>query len=569
MKVETPSIAWHNRDRVSSIDFQPKPHPKPTQNGGTRIATGGDDNHVIIWELFTNEQGKIEVKCVCDLSRHQNSVNAVRWSPDGKILASADTDSGIWLWSYSETEAAPDLFGESNEEQNVNTENWTSLSTLRGHLQDVIGLSWSPCSQFVISCSTDSTAIVFDVKKGSKLKMLDDHKGWVNGVAWDPLNKFVATISSDRTLRIYNTKNYKNKSKTHKAALPVEVENKVENPSSQTCIEERNVRLFHDDTFQSFYRRLDFSPDGELLVIPSGVLEIDGETSIKSCTYVFSRENFLKPVLYLPAKDISIAVRFSPIKYELRPIPRTDGIEAVPGQPWTRYQTLFALPYRMIYAIATKNSVVFYDTQQAEPFARVSKIHFVSLNDLSWSADGQSLIVASTDGFCSVIKFNSNEIGTEYCELIDAEESLNDLSMNAEEPMDDSDSDVPVSKDGIPLDKEGVCSPASIKIRSVKEGGKPNPKRLQLITISSPKSKTDQDIDENDLNLILEDTVDHKVTDAADNNADKEDASTSAKKRVPLVTLSKDDTKKRVPLMPADSANGSEKKRVPFVTLSK
>ena len=72
---------------------------------------------------------------------------------------------------------------------------------------------------------------------------------------------------------------------------------------------------------------------------------------------------------------------------------------------------------------------------------------------MSWSAYGQSLIVASTDGFCSVIKFNSNEIGTEYCELIDTEESLNDLSMNAEEPMDDSDSDVPVSKDGIPLDK--------------------------------------------------------------------------------------------------------------------
>ena len=265
-----------------------------------------------------------------------------------------------------------------------------------------------------------------------------------------------------RTLRIYNTKNYKNKSKTHKAALPVEIENKVENPSeSQTSIEERNVRLFHDDTFQSFYRRLDFSPDGELLVIPSGVLEIDGETSIKSCTYVFSRENFLKPVLYLPAKDISIAVRFSPIKYELRPIPRQGGIEeAVPGQPWTRYQTLFALPYRMIYAIATKNSVVFYDTQQAEPFARVSKIHFVSLNDLSWSADGQSLVVASTDGFCSVIKFNSNELGTEYCELIDAEESLNELSMtegnSVNEGMDldqDSDSDVPVSKDGIPLNK--------------------------------------------------------------------------------------------------------------------
>lgn len=88
-----------------------------------------------------------------------------------------------------------------------------------------------------------------------------------------------------------------------------------------------------------------------------------------------------------------------------------------------------------------------------------------------------------------------------------------------------------------------------------------------MITISSPKSKKDQEIDENDLNLILEDTVDQKVV--TDENAEKEEA--SAKKRVPLVTLSKDDKKKRVPLTPADSSdsNGaSEKKRVPFVTLS-
>ena len=39
----------------------------------------------------------------------------------------------------------------------------------------------------------------------------------------------------------------------------------------------------------------------------------------------------------------------------------------------------------------------------------------------------------------------------------------------------------PLSKDGIPLDKEGVSSPARIHIRSVKEGGKANPSRLQVI----------------------------------------------------------------------------------------
>ena len=43
-----------------------------------------------IWEFVTNEAGRIEPQCVCDLTRHQSSVSAVRWSPDGKLLASAD-----------------------------------------------------------------------------------------------------------------------------------------------------------------------------------------------------------------------------------------------------------------------------------------------------------------------------------------------------------------------------------------------------------------------------------------------------------------------------------------------
>jgi chromatin assembly factor 1 subunit B len=95
-------------------------------------------------------------------------------------------------------------------------------------------------------------------------------------------------------LRAYKTKNYKIMSKTYKAQLPVPVTDKENPESGVKMIDERNVRLFHDDTFPSFFRRMDFSPDGELLVIPSGVLEIDGETRMKNCTYVFSRTNLSK-----------------------------------------------------------------------------------------------------------------------------------------------------------------------------------------------------------------------------------------------------------------------------------
>ncbi len=93
MKLCTPAIAWHNRERVSSVDFQPRPWPVPPagQPDLIRVASGGDDHHVVIWNVGSDEEGKAVLSPVCDLSRHQNSVNAVRWSPDGKILASGDT----------------------------------------------------------------------------------------------------------------------------------------------------------------------------------------------------------------------------------------------------------------------------------------------------------------------------------------------------------------------------------------------------------------------------------------------------------------------------------------------
>jgi len=192
------------------------------------------------------------------------------------------------------------------------------------------------------------------------------------------------------------------------------------------------VRLFHDDTFPSFYRRLDFSPDGELLVVPSGVLDIEGETTnAPHCTFVFCTSNYTKPVIYLPGKEFSVAVRFSPVKYALRPVKRINGIKEKSKtlssskqtndntaeenvKPWEKYQTTFCFPYRMIYAIATQNSIMLYDTQQTEPFARISRIHYIGLNDLTWSSDGNTLVVSSTDGYCSIINFKVGELGEVY-----------------------------------------------------------------------------------------------------------------------------------------------------------
>ena len=77
------------------------------------------------------------------------------------------------------------------------------------------------------------------------------------------------------------------------------------------------------------------------------------------------------------------------------------------------------------------------------------------------------LVVSSTDGFCSVIKFLHDELGTIYSdEEADLEPlmALDESALDDEESMEQEDSDddlVPVSKDGIPLNK--VCISFSIK----------------------------------------------------------------------------------------------------------
>lgn len=68
----------------------------------------------------------------------------------------------------------------------------------------------------------------------------------------------------------------------------------------------------------------------------------------------------------------------------------------------------------MIFAIATKCSVYLYDTQQKLPFGLISNIHYTRLTDLAWSNDGNTLLVSSTDGYCSIVQFSDGELGEVY-----------------------------------------------------------------------------------------------------------------------------------------------------------
>ncbi|XP_030378384.1 chromatin assembly factor 1 subunit B [Scaptodrosophila lebanonensis] len=410
MKCKIPEISWHNRDPVLSVDIQLATVglQEPTI---CRLASGGTDTHVLIWYVNRSADGEgVDLELAADLARHQRAVNTVRWSPNGELLASGDDDSVVFIWKQKaehEVLSIVDADGQSGHDKEV----WIAQKVLRGHREDIYDLSWAPNSQFLVTGSVDNTAMLWDVHKGKSMNILDDHKGYVQGVAWDPCNQFIATMSTDRHLRIFDANTKKVLHRVSKATLPVKEDHELYGKS---------VRLFHDGTLQTFFRRLCFTPDGKLLLTPSGITDYDGVVKPINTTYGFSRYNLSQPSFVLPfPNEYTVAVRCSPVLYSLRPY------NAEKNPP------MIKLPYRIIYAVATKSSVFFYDTQQAVPFAIVSNIHYTRLTDVTWSSDGNVLVVSSTDGFCSLLTFEASELGERYEGMDTVLSAVAQLSENA------------------------------------------------------------------------------------------------------------------------------------------
>uniref|UniRef100_A0A672JTV8 Chromatin assembly factor 1 subunit B n=1 Tax=Salarias fasciatus TaxID=181472 RepID=A0A672JTV8_SALFA len=389
MKVVTCEIAWHNKEPVYSLDFQ-----HSSDGRFHRLATAGVDTTVRLWRVETGPDGKAAVEFLSNLVRHTKAVNVVRFSPDGQLLASGGDDSVILLWKLNdskEPEQTP-LFQDDEDDQ-LNKECWSVVKTLRGHIEDVYDISWTRDGNFMISGSVDNTAIMWNINKGQKLCILNDHKSYVQGVAWDPLGQYVATLSCDRVMRVYSTH-------TKKKAFCV---SKM-SPGPQADGEAKQYRMFHDDSMRSFFRRLSFTPDGSFLLAPAGCVEL-GE-SIINTTYIFSRKSLKRPIAHLPCPNkATLAVRCCPVYFELRTKKGEDGsVQPLPS--------VFQLPYRMVFAVASEDSVLLYDTQQTLPFGLVSNIHYHTLSDLTWSCDGSFLAVSSTDGYCSFLSFSPGQLGT-------------------------------------------------------------------------------------------------------------------------------------------------------------
>jgi WD40 repeat protein/energy-coupling factor transporter ATP-binding protein EcfA2 len=146
--------------------------------------------------------------------------SSVRFSPDEKTIASSVyKDNTIKLWSLegkllNTIEQGGDIIGFSPNGQTItsiddnNSINIWSISgellyVLKGHTDEVLSVKFSPNGQTISSVSKDKTVRIWNLFNELP-KTIKAHKGAVESVSFSPDGKIIVSASDDKTVKLWS-----------------------------------------------------------------------------------------------------------------------------------------------------------------------------------------------------------------------------------------------------------------------------------------------------------------------------------------------------------------------------
>ncbi|EMD91426.1 hypothetical protein COCC4DRAFT_129190 [Bipolaris maydis ATCC 48331] len=348
---------------------------------GSRLATAAGDGYVRVWSteaiLKSNDPTYTKPKQLAAVSHHSGTIHAVRFSSNGKYLASGADDKIVCVYALDKNAPTHAAFG-SNEPPPV--ENWRVIRRLIGHDNDVQDLGWSFDSSILVSVGLDSKVVVWSGHSFEKLKTLSNHQSHVKGITFDPANKYFATASDDRTIKIYRFN-----SPPPNASQQDQVNNFV--------LDHTITAPFQTSPLTTYFRRCSWSPDG------AHIAAANATNGPVSSVAILSRGSWDGDISLVGHEGPVEVTSFSPrLFYRDPPRPEKDGT--------------ITQPTVTIVACAGQDKCLsVWNTSFPRPFMISQELAGKSISDLAWSPDGETLYATSLDGSIMTLVFETGELG--------------------------------------------------------------------------------------------------------------------------------------------------------------
>jgi WD40 repeat protein len=149
----------------------------------------GKDGAVQLYRIA--KDGRADITPLVTITSHADAIYALAFSPDGTRLATGGYDRVIHIWNIPPGLPADSVFLDKPK------------LTLKDHSDAIYALAWHLDGNLLASGSADRSVKLWDTATGKRLHTLGDATDWVYCLAWSPDRKHLAAGSVDKTLRVW------------------------------------------------------------------------------------------------------------------------------------------------------------------------------------------------------------------------------------------------------------------------------------------------------------------------------------------------------------------------------